>query len=141
VADDFGEHLPLAGLDRFLTSGAGDVSGVDGRLPWSSRPEAAALLAELSSPGRRFDAVVVGEYGPAFSGDQFARVMALLERVGVQMWLPEAGGRWDWRHERSVHGEHWLLAAAGHTVSSPSEIFSATVAAVDRSAPSATRAR
>ena len=52
VSDDFGEHPALAGLDRFLTSGAGDVSGVDGQLPWSSRPEAAALLAELSSPGQ-----------------------------------------------------------------------------------------
>jgi hypothetical protein len=69
--------------------------GCPRRLPWSSRPEAAALLAELSSPGRRFDAVVVGEYERAFSGDQFARVIALLERVGVQMWLLEAGGRWD----------------------------------------------
>ncbi|MFP5283468.1 MAG: hypothetical protein ACLGIF_08470 [Actinomycetes bacterium] len=34
--------------------------GCSRRLPWSSRPEAAALLAELSSPERRFDAVVVG---------------------------------------------------------------------------------
>jgi len=52
------------------------------------------LLAELSSPGRQFDAVVVGEYERAFSGEEFAAVMALFERAGVQMWLPEAGGRW-----------------------------------------------
>jgi site-specific DNA recombinase len=65
------------------------------RLPWSSRPEAAALLAELSSPERRFDAVAVGEYERAFSGDEFAPVIALFERAGVQMWLPEAGGRWE----------------------------------------------
>jgi hypothetical protein len=51
------------------------------------------LLAELSSPERRFDAVVVGEYERAFSGDEFALVIALFERAGVQMWLPEAGGR------------------------------------------------
>jgi hypothetical protein len=35
------------------------------------------LLAELSSPTRRFDAVVVGEYERAFSGAEFAAVMAL----------------------------------------------------------------
>jgi hypothetical protein len=38
--------------------------------------------------------VVVGEYERAFSGDEFASVTALFERAGVQMWLPEAGGRW-----------------------------------------------
>jgi DNA invertase Pin-like site-specific DNA recombinase len=69
--------------------------GCSRRLPWSSRPQAAALLAELSSPQRRFDAVVVGEYERAFSGDEFAAVTALFERAGVQMWLPEAGGRWE----------------------------------------------
>ena len=59
--------------------------GCSRRLPWSSRPAAAALLAEVSTSVRRFDAVVVGEYERAFSGDQFSRVMALLERAGVQM--------------------------------------------------------
>ncbi len=68
---------------------------VRGQVPWSSRAEAAALLGELSSPERRFDAVVVGEYERAFSGDDFAAVTALFERAGVQMWLPEAGGRWE----------------------------------------------
>ena len=52
------------------------------------------MLAELPSPERRFDAVVVGEYEQAFSGDEFAPVTAQFERAGVQMWLPEAGGRW-----------------------------------------------
>ncbi len=69
--------------------------GCSQRVPWSSRPQAAALLVELSSQQRRFDAVVVGEYERAFSGDEFAPVMALFERAGVQMWLPEAGGRWE----------------------------------------------
>jgi hypothetical protein len=69
--------------------------GCSRRLPWSSRPAAAALLVEASSTEPRFDAVVVGEYERAFSGDQFTRVMALLDRAGVQMWLPEAGGRME----------------------------------------------
>src|SRR5690349_11597143 len=29
VADDFGEHLPFAGLDRVLAASAGDVLGAD----------------------------------------------------------------------------------------------------------------
>ena len=70
-------------------------AGCSRRLPWSSRPEAAALLKELSSADRRFDAVVVGEYERAFSGDQFAQVSALLRCFGVQVWLPEAGGPVD----------------------------------------------
>ena len=84
-----------------LVSGRGAVQvesfdeGCSRREPWSSRPQAAALQAELSSPERRFDAVVVGEYERAFSGDDFAAVTALFERAGVQMWLPEAGGRWE----------------------------------------------
>lgn len=69
--------------------------GCSRRLPWSSRPEASALLMELSSPERRFDAVVVGEYERAFSGDQFMAMAALFGRHGVQVWLPEAGGRVD----------------------------------------------
>jgi hypothetical protein len=36
--------------------------GCSRRLPWSSRPAAAALLVEASSTEPRFDAVVVGEY-------------------------------------------------------------------------------
>lgn len=67
-------------------------AGCSRRLSWSSRPEAAALLAELSSADRRFDAVVIGEYERAFYGEQFARVAALLDCFGVQVWLPESGG-------------------------------------------------
>ncbi len=90
-----------------LVAGRGEVvveffdEGCSRRRPWSSRPEAAALLAELSSPARRFDAVVVGEYERAFCGDQFGRVMALCRSAGVQVWLPEAGGRVD--HDDSMH--------------------------------------
>lgn len=70
-------------------------AGCSRRLLWSSRPKAAALLRELSSPDRCFDAVVVGEYERAFSGDQFARVSVLLGSFGVAVWLPEAGGPVD----------------------------------------------
>lgn len=98
-------HGVVAGWQRqaaeSVVDGHGEVvaeffdAGISRRLPWSSRPEAAALLTELSSADRRFDAVVIGEYERAFSGDQFARVSALLRCFGVQVWLPEAAGQVD----------------------------------------------
>ncbi|WP_219419838.1 hypothetical protein [Pseudonocardia nigra] len=36
--------------------------GCSRRVPWDRRPRAAALLAAVSTAGRRFDAIVVGEY-------------------------------------------------------------------------------
>ncbi|WP_235884109.1 serine integrase family protein [Saccharopolyspora elongata] len=56
------------------------------------RPAASALLAAAEDPDRKFDAVVVGEYERAFYGDQFREVLARLNTLGVQLWLPEAGG-------------------------------------------------
>lgn len=48
------------------------------------------MAAEV--PDRGFDAVVVGEYERAFHGDQFRQVVERLNAVGVEVWLPEAGG-------------------------------------------------
>ena len=62
------------------------------RLHWAQRPKAAALLDALADPGRGFDAIVVGEYERAFAGDQLIRLLPMLDRYGVQVWLPEAGG-------------------------------------------------
>jgi DNA invertase Pin-like site-specific DNA recombinase len=69
--------------------------GCSRRLPWTERPQAAALLAALAEPDRGFDAIVVGEYERAFSGDQLMSLFPVLELYGVQMWLPEAGGPVD----------------------------------------------
>lgn len=69
--------------------------GCSRRLSWEERPQAATLLAEPRAEERPFDAVVVGEYERAFSGDQFARVAVVLGRHGIQVWLPEAGGPVD----------------------------------------------
>ena len=46
-------------------------------------------------PERGFDAIVVGEYERAFCGRQFEDLVPVLEESGVQLWLPEAGGRVD----------------------------------------------
>lgn len=66
--------------------------GCSRRWVWPDRPVASALLAAAEAPDRGFDALVVGEYERAFYGDQFREVVARLAAVGVQMWLPEAGG-------------------------------------------------
>lgn len=66
--------------------------GKSRRWSWWDRPEASALLAAASRSGRVFDAVVIGEYERAFHGDQFREVVTRLNELGVQVWLPEAGG-------------------------------------------------
>jgi len=62
---------------------------------WERRPRASALLTAARSPGRRFDAVVVGEYERGFTARQFLRVAERLARDGVCVWLPEADGPVD----------------------------------------------
>jgi site-specific DNA recombinase len=62
---------------------------------WGRRPQAAALVAALADPGRGWDAIVVGEYERAFYGSQYVLMAPLFEHYGVQLWMPEAGGRVD----------------------------------------------
>ena len=66
---------------------------------WGRRPQAAALVAALADPDRGWDAVVVGEYERAFYGSQYALMAPLFEHYGVQLWMPEAGGRVDFASE------------------------------------------
>ncbi|PKV96961.1 recombinase-like zinc beta ribbon protein [Amycolatopsis echigonensis] len=81
-----------------LVEGVGKVvveffdEGRSRRWSWEERPAASDLLAAAERGDRGFDAVVVGEYERAFYGDQFREVVARLGAVGVQVWLPEAGG-------------------------------------------------
>src|SRR5271166_1516857 len=63
------------------------------------RPEAAALVALLADPDRGWDAIVIGEYERAFYGSQYAAMAPLFEHYGVQLWMPEAGGRVDYASE------------------------------------------
>jgi site-specific DNA recombinase len=66
---------------------------------WARRPQAAALVAQLADPDRRWDAVVIGEYERAFYGSQYGAMAPLFEHYGVQLWMPEAGGRVDYASE------------------------------------------
>jgi site-specific DNA recombinase len=69
--------------------------GVSRSLPWSRRPEAARLLADCARLDRGFDAVVIGEPQRAFAGTQYGLTAPLLWHHGVELWVPEVGGRVD----------------------------------------------
>jgi site-specific DNA recombinase len=73
--------------------------GLTRKLAWALRPQSAALVAALADPDRGWDAVVIGEYERAFYGSQYAAVAPLLEHYGVQLWMPEVGGRVDYQSE------------------------------------------
>jgi site-specific DNA recombinase len=66
---------------------------------WARRPQAAALVAVLADPARGWAAIVIGEYERAFYGAQYASMAPLFEHYGVQLWMPEAGGRVDYASE------------------------------------------
>jgi len=66
---------------------------------WGRRPQAAALVAQLADPCRGWDAIVAGEYERAFYGAKYAAMAPLFEHYGVQLWMPEAGGRVDFASE------------------------------------------
>ncbi len=74
-------------------------AGKSRTLPWARRPQAAALVAQLADPDRGWDAIVIGEYERAFYGGQYASMAPLFEHYGIQLWMPEVGGRVDWHAE------------------------------------------
>jgi site-specific DNA recombinase len=74
-------------------------AGQSRTVAWGRRPEAAALVALLADPDRGWDAIMVGEYERAFYGSQYAAMAPLFEHYGVQLWLPETGGRVDFTSE------------------------------------------
>jgi site-specific DNA recombinase len=74
-------------------------AGESRTLPWARRPQAAALVAALADPDRGWDAIVIGEYERAFYGNQYASMAPLFEHYGIQLWMPEVGGRVDWHAE------------------------------------------
>ncbi len=64
-------------------------------LPWKRRPRASELLAALKNPDRGFAAVVVGEPQRVFYDNQFSLTFPLFVHYGVELWVPEVGGRVD----------------------------------------------
>jgi site-specific DNA recombinase len=88
-----------------LVAGHGQIvaeffdTGQSRTLAWGRRPEAAKLVALLADPDRGWDALVIGDYERAFYGSQYASMAPLFEHYGVQLWMPEAGGRVDFASE------------------------------------------
>jgi site-specific DNA recombinase len=78
-------------------------AGESRTVAWGRRPRAAVLVAQLADPGGGWDAIVVGEYERAFYGSQYAARAPLFEHYGVQLWMPEAGGRVDYSSEHDEH--------------------------------------
>jgi site-specific DNA recombinase len=78
-------------------------AGQSRTVAWGRRPQAAVLVAQLADPDRGWDAIVVGEYERAFYGSQYAAMAPLFEHYGVQLWMPEAGGRVDFASEHDEH--------------------------------------
>ena len=64
-------------------------------LPWQRRPQAAALLKAMADPGRGFSAIVIGEPHRMFYGNQFGLIFPLFVHYGIDLWVPELGGRLD----------------------------------------------
>jgi site-specific DNA recombinase len=68
-------------------------AGQSRSLPWRRRPQAAQLLTDLTKPDRGWGAIVVGESARAFYGNQFSNTFPVLEHYGVELWVPDVGGK------------------------------------------------
>lgn len=67
-------------------------------VPWERREEASRLLAALKRPDRGWNAVVVGEGTRCWFGNQFSLIAPRFAAYGVDLWVPELGGRFDPRN-------------------------------------------
>jgi hypothetical protein len=59
------------------------AEGISRRMAWPDRRQAARLLAAIADPARTFDAIVVGEYERAFTGQQLDQ---LTPSCAATMW-------------------------------------------------------
>ena len=89
-------------LARALVAGRAEIIQVvhetdtSRSVPWARRTKAAAILAELYSPERAWDGIVVGEPQRAFgSAMQVQLILPQLADAGVSLWCPEVGGPVD----------------------------------------------
>jgi site-specific DNA recombinase len=90
---------------RALVQGYGAIAaeffdvGESRTVAWGRRPQAAEMVAQLPDADRGWEAIVIGEYERAFYGSQYAAMAPLFEHYGVQLWMPETGGRVDYSRE------------------------------------------
>ncbi|WP_093420201.1 recombinase family protein [Saccharopolyspora flava] len=67
-------------------------------VPWERRHEARRLLTALKDPNRGWNAVVVGEGTRCWFGNQFSLIAPKFAAYGVELWVPELGGKFDARN-------------------------------------------
>src|SRR5919107_453196 len=67
-------------------------------VPWERRREGARLLAALKDPRRTWTGVVVGEGTRCWFGNQFSLTAPRFAAYGVDLWVPELGGKFDDRN-------------------------------------------
>lgn len=67
-------------------------------VPWDRRTEAARLLAALKRPDRGWSALVVGEGTRCWFGNQFSLIAPRFAAYGVDLFVPELGGKFDARN-------------------------------------------
>ncbi|MFJ1767852.1 recombinase family protein [Amycolatopsis sp. NPDC088138] len=67
-------------------------------VPWDRRTEASQLLAQLKNPRRGWDALVVSEGTRCWFGNQFSLIAPRFAAYGVDLWVPELGGKFDPRN-------------------------------------------
>jgi DNA invertase Pin-like site-specific DNA recombinase len=85
---------PLGGT---VTAEFFDV-GQSRSVPWERREEATRLLAQLKQADRGWSAVVVGEGTRCWFGNQFSLIAPRFAAYGVELWVPELGGKFDARN-------------------------------------------
>ncbi|HEY0690955.1 MAG TPA: recombinase family protein [Kribbella sp.] len=67
-------------------------------VPWERREQGARLLAQLKRPDRGWSAVVVGEGTRCWFGNQFSLIAPKFAAYGVDLWVPELGGKFEARN-------------------------------------------
>lgn len=94
------------------------------RSPFGSAPTSACsssssahLLLDAADPHRGWTALVIAEPQRAFSGGQFQLVLPTLTHYGVELWVPELGGRVD--PDSEGRGAHGTLRRAGEGGAAP----------------------
>ena len=69
--------------------------GVSRSTPFLRRPKGAELLELVANHRPNFHALVIGEAKRVFAGSQLEDVYYLLQRAGIELWIPEVSGRYD----------------------------------------------
>jgi hypothetical protein len=91
-------------------------AGQSRTLPWTRRPQAAALIAALADPDRGWDAIVIGEYERAFYGSQSPRSRRCwsitASRCGRRRW---AGGSTTTPRTMSRPCSRWACSPSGRS--------------------------